>query len=179
MGNATEKLITSIVKYRVVAMMVCAALLSVSKAGTASGAPAIAVGGVYCQTFDSAVFPGPNGYEIRVFERLCDGWGGSDTVSIVLHSKKSPRDQKIFVYDRMSASPQFPERVDVLPSVTWLNNTEIYILIDMVGDIQLQRELVDGIRVRYSVKSIYACTPEDHKRWGKKCLYLTHSGKSD
>ena len=179
MSNTTGKLTKSIGKYKLIATMACAALLSVSIIETASGAPTHTVGGVYCQTFERAVLPWTNGYEVRVFEQLCDGWGGGDQVSIVLHSKKPPQNQKIFVYDRMNASPEFPGRVDVLPTVTWLNNNEIYIAIDVVGAIEIQHESADGIRISYSVGSIFVCTPEDYKRWGGKCRHLYDRGKSD
>lgn len=176
MSNAIRKLLASIVKYKLILAIVCAVVLFVSVTGAARGthmhATMASISPVYCQTFEWAVFPWQHGSEVRVYDQLCDGWGGSETVSVVLHLEKPARSQKIFVYNPMYAiiKPQVPGPVDVWPTITWVSNNEIHISLQVVGGLELQRKLVDGIRITYDLKYIAFCFPKDYKKWGTKCL---------
>ena len=108
---------------------------------------------VYCQSLVDQLVPGSGDYDIRVIEKGCEGWGGSDTMSIVLSPKKWGLNRTVFVYGRMSYDPRF-KRKDVSPSVTWISNNEVQISIDMVSYISTQINQVDGIKFTYSVGAI-------------------------
>ena len=101
---------------------------------------------------DTRLIKSPPGgkYDAVVYEDACDGFGGSDVVTLRLRRNHFwPLNTSVFAYD-VDGEP---------PVVTWLDPTHVEVRVDSIeslDDIHYQLREANGIHISYTVTQVGA-----------------------
>lgn len=97
--------------------------------------------------------PGPGGYDANVMEEGCDGISGSDTISVVLTSRKTSHSVTVFAYG-LEVTDATLSNKNVYPVVTWSAKDRLRISVRAISYVNKKLGEADGVKIDYDIGSI-------------------------